>query len=68
MECKFEHPLNVVEDATTVLSRISSLCALMMNIDAHDISVRSEDVARVMDYFHHCLDEQIEALDGIQWS
>ena len=63
-----EHPMNVVENATTVLSRISSLCALMSNIDAHDISVRSEDVAEVMDYFHRCLDKQIEALDGIVWT
>ena len=67
MERKFEHPMNVVENATTVLTLISSLCALMMNIDAHDMSVRSEDVAQVMNYFHDCLDEQIKALDGIQW-
>ena len=68
MEHKIEKPMNVVEEATTVLSLISSLCALMMNIDAHDISVRTEDVAQVMDYFHRCLDKQIKALDGIQWT
>lgn len=67
MERKFESPMDVVEESVAVLSRISSLCAIMVNIDDH-LDLRSEDVGQVMVHLQLCLDEQIEALDGIRWT
>ena len=67
MEHQTESPMDVVENATAVLTRISSICALMRNVSDREFIIQAKDVAQVMMFFHLCLDEQIRALDGIQW-
>ena len=68
MEYQTESPMSVVENAATVLSRISSICALMMNVNDRELVIQAKDLAQVMVFFHTCLDEQIKALDNIQWT
>ena len=68
MEQKTQKPMVIVEEATAVLSRLCSLCSIMTNINARHVSLSSEDIAQVMILLYLCLDEQIKALDGIQWA
>ncbi len=68
MEHETESPMAVVEGVASALSRIASLCTIMMYIDDRDGTVQPEDVGQVMAHLRCCLNEQIEALDGIWWT
>ncbi len=58
----------MIENAELELSRVVSLCTLMMYIDDRGGTVQPEDVGQVMAHLRRCLNEQIKALDGIQWT
>ncbi len=68
MEHETENPMIVVEGAAAALSRIASLCTIMMYIDDRGGTVQPEDVGQVMAHLRRCLNEQIKVLDGIRWN
>lgn len=63
------NPMMAVDDAVYELRRLSNLCHVMtfLKEDRSEV-VCTDDVSDVMGVLRDCLDQQIKALDSIQWS